>query len=305
MISCEQEQYREWQTLLNDIQAGLELLEWETDEDLEWELITKFNFLSRELKHVEILNLLHQPFDDKGAFITITARSNDTESQIWVDMLLRMYANWCESHDYKIRLLDEYLGELGGFEYVILEISGKYAYGYLKSEQGIHQLKRISPFSEYSKIQTSFADVEVIPTVDESLHFEIPQKDLEIYLERTYANTNRGSVLAKVTHIPTGISVSCRNERNHLANSEKALAVVKSKLFVLMKTQGVSLSDIKKPSAKNVADKPIREYIVHPYRKIKDLRTHVETAEIEEVMNGNLHMFIKAYLKEDFAQSRY
>jgi peptide chain release factor 2 len=219
-------------------------------------------------------------------------------------MLLRMYCHWSESHDCKSRLVDESIGELAGFEYLILEISGKYAYGYLKSEQGIHQLRRISPFSKDSKIQTSFAKVEVIPIVDESMDFEIPQEDLEI-MRGKFTCMRGPSPLARVTYIPTGISVTCTEQRSQLANLEKALVVVKSKLFALMQTQGVPLSDIKKASSKNVDNKPIREYIFHPYQKVKDLRTNVETTDIEEVMKGNLDLFTKAYLKQHFAKSRY
>ncbi len=279
-------------------------MESETNEELEWELIANFDFLSRELKHVEILNLLHQPFDDKGAFITITAGNSDIESPIWVGMLMRMYSKWCETHQCQVRLVDQSVAEWGGFTYLILEIIGEYAYGYLKSEQGIHQLRRISPFNEDSRIKTSFAEVEVIPIVDESMNFEIPERDLEI--TRGKHTCMRGSsVLAKVTHIPTGITVTCTEERNQLANLEKALVVVKSKLFSLMQFQGVAVSDIKKPSSKNVANNPIREYIFDPYQKVKDLRTDVETAEIDEVMKGNLDVFTKAYLKQHFAKLRY
>ncbi|MGB3757782.1 MAG: PCRF domain-containing protein [Rivularia sp. (in: cyanobacteria)] len=248
---------------------------------------------------------MNQPFEDKEAFITITAGNNDLDSQDWVHMLLQMYDDWCDRHDCKLRLVDESIGEMGGFEYATLEIIGKYAYGYLKSEQGIHQLRQIPPFSEDFKIQTSFADVEVIPIVDESMNFEIPEKDLEIYLQPTPRISNRQSVLAKVTHIPTGISVTCRGERNQLLNKEKALVCLKSKLFSLMQAQGVVLKDIKKASSKNVDNNPIREYIFHPYQQIKDLRTDVETTEIEEVMKGNLDLFTKAYLKQHFAKSRY
>ncbi|MEM6754100.1 MAG: PCRF domain-containing protein, partial [Cyanobacteria bacterium P01_C01_bin.38] len=297
LIFCEQEQYREWLTRLNDIKAALELLESETDEQLEQELIANYNFLSNELKHVEILNLLNQPFDDKGTFITITAGNNDLDSQDWVNMLVRMYSRCCDNRYYKIRLVDESLGEWGGFNYALLEIFGEYAYGNLKSEQGIHQLRRISPFSKDSQIQTSFAKVEVIPIVDESMDFEIPEKDLEIYLPFASANSHRQRVLVNLTHIPTGISFTSKNERNQLQNKEQALTVVKSKLFALMQTQGVALKDIKKPSSKNVVNNPIREYIFHPYQQVKDLRTNVETNQIEEVMEGNLDLFIRAYLK--------
>lgn len=293
MIFCEQERYQEWLTRLNDAKAALELLESETDEQLEQELLANFNFLSNELKHVEILNLLNQPFDDKAAFITITAGNNDVDSHDWVDMLLRIYSKWCDRHDCKLQLVDESWRESGGFEYVILEISGSDAYGYLKSEQGIHQLRRISPFSKDSKIQTSFADVEVIPIVDESMDFEIPQQDLEV-ISKVCPYGRYFS--ATISHIPTGISFTSKEKRSQLQNKETALAIVKSKLRALMQTQGVALKDIKKPSSKNVANNPIRQYIFDPYQKVKDLRTNVETADIEEVMKGNLDLFTKAYL---------
>ncbi len=220
-------------------------------------------------------------------------------------MLLQMYDDWCDRHDCKLRFLDESIGELAGFNHVTLEIFGKYAYGYLKSEQGIHQLKRISPFCKKAAIKTSFAKVEVTPIVDESMDFEIPIQDLEIYLQPTPRISNRQSVRAKATHTPTGISFTSRDKRSQLLNKEKALAVVKSKLFSLMQAQGVALKDIKKPSSKNVDNNPIREYIFDPYQKVKDLRTNVETTDIEEVMKGNLDLFTKAYLKQHFAKSRY
>ncbi len=296
MIFYEQEKYQELRTCLNNAKAALELLESEADEQLQQELQTNYDFLSSQLKHVEIISLLNQPFDDKGAFITITAGNNDLDSQDWVHMLLQMYDDWCDRHDCKLRFLDESIGELVGFNYVTLEIFGKYAYGYLKSEQGIHQLKRISPFCKKAAIKTSFAKVEVTPIIDESV-FEIPIQDLEFYVQPSNPNSNRRSVLVKVTHIPTGISFTSRDKRSQLLNKEKALAVVKSKLFSLMQAQGVALTDVKKPSSKNVDNNPIREYIFHPYQKVKDLRTNVETTDIEEVMKGNLDLFTKAYLK--------
>ncbi len=293
MIFYEQEKYQELRTCLNNAKAALELLESEADEQLQQELQTNYDFLSSQLKHVEIISLLNQPFDDKEAFITITAGNNDLDSQDWVHMLLQMYDDWCDRHDCKLRFLDESIGELVGFNHVTLEIFGKYAYGYLKSEQGIHQLKRISPFCKKAAIKTSFAKVEVTPIVDESMDFEIPIQDLEITSKTSPHGRN---LWASFLHIPTGISFTSRDKRSQLLNKEKALAVVKSKLRALMQAQGVALTDIKKPSSKNVDNNPIREYIFHPYQKVKDLRTDVETTDIEEVMKGNLDLFIKAYL---------
>ena len=299
MIFCEQERYQELKTRLYDIQAALELLETESDEHLEQELQTNYEFLSSELKHVEIISLLNQPFDDKGAFMTVTAGNDNLDSLDWVEMLQRIYANWCKNHDCKLQLLDESIGEFCGFNYVTLEITGNYAYGYLKSEQGIHQLKRISPFSEDSQIQTSFAKVEVTPILDETVNFEIPIQDLEFYVQPSNPNSNRISLLVKATHIPTGISFTSRDRRSQLQNKEQALAVVKSKLFALMQIQGVSLKDVKKASTKNVANNPIRKYIFHPScQQVRDLRTNIETSKIEEIMKGNLDLFTKAYLKQ-------
>jgi len=300
LIFYQQERYQQLKTRLYDIQAALELLETESDEHLEQELQTNYEFLSSELKHVEIISLLNQPFDDKGAFMTVTAGNDDLDSLDWVEMLQRIYANWCKNHDCKLQLLDESIGEFCGFNYVTLKITGNYAYGYLKLEQGIHQLRRISPFPKKSTIINSFAKVEVTPILDETVDFKIPMQDLEFYVQPSNPNSNRISLIVKATHIPTGISFTSRDRRSQLQNKEQALSVVKSKLFSLIQTQGVALKDVKKPSPKKVANNPIREYIFHPYQKIKDLRTNIETSNIEEVMKGNLDLFTKAYLKQTY-----
>ncbi|MGB3761235.1 MAG: PCRF domain-containing protein, partial [Rivularia sp. (in: cyanobacteria)] len=160
LIFYEQEKYQELRTCLNNAKAALELLESEADEQLQQELQTNYDFLSSQLKHVEIINLLNQPFDDKEALLTITAGNSDADSQDWVNMLLQMYDDWCDRYDCKVRVWQEFIAESSCLDYVTLEISGKYAYGYLKSEQGIHQLKLISPFCKKPRIKTSFAKVE-------------------------------------------------------------------------------------------------------------------------------------------------
>ncbi|MCJ8281365.1 MAG: PCRF domain-containing protein [Rivularia sp. ALOHA_DT_140] len=196
-------------------------------------------------------------------------------------------------HKCRIIFLDESIREFG-FEYVSLQISGKYAYGHLKSEQGIHQIKRTSPFNKDSKIHTSFADVEVTPIIDESLDFQIPIEDLEI---TSRVSPHGRCSWATILHIHTGISTTSSSLRSQLQNKQKALTIVKSKLFALMQSQNATLSNIKKPTSENKTNNPIREYIFHPYKKVKDLRTKLETSDIEEVLKGNLDMFIKAYLK--------
>ncbi|BAY81915.1 peptide chain release factor 2 [Calothrix parasitica NIES-267] len=297
MIFNEQEKYQKWQTRFSNIQVALELLESQADKQLEQELQTNFDFLNKELKKAEIQNLLNQPLDKSGAIITISlvpSPGNSDDSQDWVGMLLRMYSHWCDKHDFKPWFLDESIGELVGFNYITLEITGKYPYGYLKSEQGIHQLRRISPFCKKPRIKTSLAKVEVTPILDEPV-FEIPIQDLEITGKHSLNGRN---LWVKILHIPTDISFTSRDKRSQLLNKETALAVVKSRIFSLMQIQGVSLKDVKKPSSKNLANNPIRQYIFHPYQQVKDLRTNIETSDIEEVIKGNIDLFIKAYLKQ-------
>ncbi|MEH1937028.1 MAG: peptide chain release factor 2 [Nostoc sp.] len=309
-IFYKHQQYQRWCSILEDIKAALELLELSADDQLLQEAQTNLTQLQQELETAEIRQLLSDPHDQKGAFLTITAEVDGADAEYWAYMLLRMYCKWGESHSYKILLVEESCGDLAGIKSVTLEIIGRYAYGLLKSEQGTHRLIRISPFSSNSKRHTCFANVEVSPILDESIDFEIPEKDLEItsfrYSGYGGQNANKTETATRVVHIPTGIAVTSNNERSQMQNKEKALAILKSKLFAMPTAgyayalaQGVQqVDEIKPQQIKYLSKKLIREYILHPYTKVKDLRTNVETTVATEVLDGKIDLFIKAYLQQ-------
>lgn len=297
-IFYKHEQYQRWCSILEDIKAALELLELSADEQLWQEAQTNLTQLQQELETAEIQQLLSDPHDKKGAFLTIISEVNNADAQYWAYMLLQMYWRWAKSHNYQFDLVAISEGNRAGINYATLEITASYAYGYLKSETGIHQLQEISPFDVTNSLGISLASVEVIPILDESVDWEIPEKDLEITWPLHRGNVNRPQIWVKIVHILTGISVFCDQERSLMGNKEKALAFLKSKLFAIALAQGVQVDKIQPRLIKSLSNNLIREYILHPYTKVKDLRTNVETPAAVEVLNGKIDLFIKAYLQQ-------
>ncbi|MCC5599256.1 PCRF domain-containing protein [Nostoc favosum] len=297
-LNATKKKYQRSHFILEDIKAALELLELSADEELLQEAQTNLTQLQQELETIEIQQLLSNPHDQKGVFLTINAGVCGADAEYWAYMLLRMYSKWGESHSYKIVLAEESCGDFAGIKYATLEITGRYAYGYLKSETGTHQLQQISPFDVTNSLRTSLASVEAIPILDESFEWEIPEKHLEITLPRHRGNVNRPETWVKVVHIPTGISVFCDQERSQMQNKEKALVILKSKLFAIALAQGVQIDKIQPRQIKPLSNKLIREYILYPYTKVKDLRTNVETLAATEVLDGKIDLFIKAYLQQ-------
>ncbi|WP_442937450.1 PCRF domain-containing protein [Nostoc sp.] len=306
-IFYKHQEYQRWCSILEDIKAALELLELSADEELLLEAQTNLTQLQQELETAEIQQLMSDPCDQKSAFLTITAGVGGADAEYWAYMLLRMYSKWGESHSYKILLVEKSCGDLAGIKSASLEIIGRYAYGYLKSETGTHQLQQISPFDVTNSLHTSFASVEVFPILDESVEWEIPEKDLEITRWHSNSrNINHSETWVKVVHIPTGISVFCNQERSQMQNKEKALAILKSKLFAMPTAgyayalgQGVQIDKIQPRQIKSLFNKLIREYILHPYAQVKDLRTNLETPAATAVLNGEIDLFIKAYLQQN------
>lgn len=305
-LNAKKKQYQRSHFILEDIKAALELLELYADEELLQEVQTNLTQLQQELETAEIRQLLSDPHEEKGALITITAEVGSADAEYWAYMLLGMYFKWGESHGYKILLVEESCGDFAGIKSASLEIIGRYAYGYLKSETGTHQLQQISPLDVTNSLRTSLASVEVIPILAESVEWEIPEKDLEITLRRYQGNVNRTETWVRVFHIPTGISVFCDLGRSQMQNKEKALAILKSKLFA-MPTAGYAyalaqnvqqVDEIQPRLIKSLSNKIIREYILHPYTKVKDLRTNVETTVATEVLDGKIDFLIKAYLQQ-------
>ncbi len=298
-IFYKHQQYHRWCSILEDIKAALELLDLSADEQLWQEVQTNLTQLQQELETAEIRQLLSDPHDQKAAFLTITAEVDNADSQYWAYMLLQMYCRWGKSHNYQLDVVEISEGNEAGIKYATLEITTRYAYGYLKSETGTHQLQHISPFDVTNSLRTSLASVEVIPILGESVEWEIPEKDLEITWPRHWGNVNRLETWVNMVHIPTGISVFCDQQRSLMRNKEKALAILKSKLFAIALAQSVEQIDqIQSRQIKPRSNKLIREYILHPYTKVKDLRTNVETPAATEVLDGKIDFFIKAYLQQ-------
>ena len=278
------------------------LLLQESDEELEKELEVGVPKLEKEVEKLETSTLLSGKYDINNAIITLHPGAGGTEAQDWVEMLYRMYTRWANDNGYKVEELDYLAGEEAGIKSVTFLVSGDYAYGYLKGEQGVHRLVRISPFDAGGRRHTSFASVEVLPEITEDIEVDINPDDLKIDTYRASGaggqHINKTSSAVRITHIPTGIVVACQTERSQIQNRETAMKMLKSKLLLLKEQEHKETIDELKGIQMDIAwGSQIRSYVFCPYTMVKDHRTNYEVGNIQAVMDGDLNGFIDSYLR--------
>ena len=290
------------ETQYSDIETLIEMGYEEEDSELASEIRTELDEVIAELDALRIETLLSGEYDKNNAILKLNAGAGGTESCDWCSMLYRMYTRWAEKKGFAVEVLDYLDGEEAGIKSVTFQVNGMNAYGYLKSEKGVHRLVRISPFNAQGKRQTSFVSLDVMPEIEEDLDIEINPEDLRIDTYRSSGaggqHINKTSSAIRITHLPTGIVVQCQNERSQFQNKDKAMQMLKAKLYMLkQEANAEKLSDIR-GEVKDIAwGNQIRSYVLQPYKLVKDLRTNQEVANADAVLDGGLDPFINAYLK--------
>ena len=272
------------------------------DESMIPEIRGELDDFIKEFEELRISTLLSEEYDKDNAILKLNAGAGGTESCDWCSMLYRMYTRWAERKGFSVEVLDFLDGDEAGIKSVTFQVNGTNAYGYLKSEKGVHRLVRISPFNAQGKRQTSFVSLDVMPDIEEDLDVEIDEKDLKIDTYRSSGaggqHINKTSSAVRITHIPTGTVVQCQNERSQFQNKDKAMQMLKAKLYLLKKEANVEkLSDIRGEIKDIGWGNQIRSYVMQPYTMVKDHRTEVETGNVGAVMDGDLDQFINGYLK--------
>ena len=266
------------------------------------DIIPNLDDLEKEIDRLELETKLNGKYDKNNAILELHSGAGGTEACDWVAMLARMYQRWCERNNYKYEIIDELAGEEAGYKKIIMLIKGLNAYGYLRTERGVHRLVRISPFDSQKRRHTSFASVEVTPELDDNINIDIKEQDLRIDVYRSTGAGGQGvnttDSAVRITHIPTGIVVTCQNERSQLKNKELAMKVLKAKLILLEEEKQREEKEKQLDTQSDINfGSQIRSYVMHPYSMVKDHRTGIETSNVNKVMDGDLDLFIDGYLR--------
>lgn len=293
--------YRELKSLWDDLKTLVELAIEEDDESVLDEVKTNYKKLTSDLENMKLETLLSGKYDKNNAIITLHAGAGGTEAQDWCEMLYRMYTHWAERRGYSVETLDFLDGEEAGLKSITFLVEGLNAYGYAKCEKGVHRLVRISPFDSAARRHTSFASCEVMPEIDDDIEVDINPEDLRVDTYRSSGaggqHINKTESAIRITHIPTGVVVTCQNERSQHKNRETAMKMLKSKLIeIAEREQKEKIEDLKGVQMEIGWGSQIRSYVFHPYTMVKDHRTNYEVGNINAVMDGDIDGFINAYL---------
>ncbi len=296
------ESYNRTKSRLEDTEVLIDLGQEMEDSSVVEEVQGNVEQLERDVEKMRLNALLKGPYDANNAIVSLHAGAGGTEAMDWTSMLLRMYTRWCESKEYEVKTLDFLPGEEAGVKSATLHVIGENAYGYLKAEKGVHRLVRISPFDSSGRRHTSFASVDVMPELEDDNTIEIRPEDLRVDTYRSSGaggqHVNKTSSAIRITHLSTGIVVTCQNERSQIQNRETAMKMLRGKLLALKEQENREKKDEIEGELKKIEwGSQIRSYVFHPYNMVKDHRTDVETGNIQAVMDGDLDMFINAYLQ--------
>ncbi len=298
------EGYKHLVSEIEDAKLMLDMALEEEDTSMEAELTTLVDGIREEVEKREVLLLLGGEYDKNNAILTFHAGAGGTEAQDWVSMLIRMYLRWAEKHGFGITMMDEQPGDEAGIKSATFLIKGENAFGYLKSEKGVHRLVRISPFDAAARRHTSFAAVDVMPEIDDTVEIHLDMKDVDVDTYRASGaggqHINKTDSAVRMTHRPTGIVVQCQSERSQIQKREQALKLLRAKLFELELEKQAELKEKIGGTYQAIEwGSQIRSYVFHPYNLVKDHRTGVETGNVQAVMDGGLDPFIEGYLKKE------
>ena len=301
-LKNDRDSYKKLLSTKEDIETLIEMGEEENDESVVPEVRSMLDEFIDTLDDMRIKTLLSEEYDDRNAIVKLNSGAGGTEAMDWCGMLYRMYTRWADRKGFKIEELDYQEGDEAGIKSVMFQVDGENAYGLLKSEAGVHRLVRISPFNAQAKRQTSFVSADVMPELDEDINIEVPEKDIRVDTYRSSGaggqHINKTSSAIRITHLPTGIVVTCQNERSQHMNKDKAMQVLKAKLYMLEKQRQEEQKDDIRGEVTDIAwGHQIRSYVLQPYTMVKDLRTGEERAQADAVLDGDIDRFIFAYLK--------